>query len=423
MLLLAVLLCSGALFAQPIPPDLKTYIEPMRKNLMENILKFWYPRGLDTTNGGYQMHFDANGTPKSGTKMIVTQARMVWFYARMARAGHGDTKQMLAAADTGFRFLRDKMWDKEHGGYLWEVDATGTKVIHSAKHLYGQAFALYGLSEFALASKRKDVMEMALRQFEVMEQRAHDNLHGGYREWFSRDWQQAPASETPYLGAGTGSLKLMNTHLHLMEAMTTFYEATKLPLARERLLELIAIESNSVVRKDLAACTDKYERDWTPRLDNNWNRVSYGHDIENVWLLDDALHVAGLAKSPYLDLFRQLFAYSRKYGYDESRGGFYDSGPFRGPASQRQKVWWVQSEALVSSLRMYTLTRDPSYLAVFRKTWDFVNQHQTDWEHGEWHATVDENLAGFGDKGQSWKSAYHNGRAMIECIRMLQSLQ
>jgi len=60
---------------------------------------------------------------------------------------------------------------------------------------------------------------------------------------------------------------------------------------------------------------------------------------------------------------------------------------------------------------------------VFRKTWDFVNKHQTDWEHGEWHSTVNEQLVSSGDKGQNWKAAYHNGRAMIECIRILQSLQ
>ncbi len=224
------------------------------------------------------------------------------------------------------------------------------------------------------------------------------------------------------MGGGTGSLKLMNTHLHLLEAMTTFHQLTKLPLARERLLELIAIQSNAVVRKDVAACTDKYERDWTPRLGNHWNRVSYGHDIENVWLLDDALHAADVAKSPYVDLFRQMFGYSRKYGFDEERGGFFDSGGFRAPADQKQKVWWVQSEALVSSLKMFVLTRDPSYLAVFRKTWDFVNRYQTDWRHGEWHSTVNEKLVGTGDKGQNWKSAYHNGRALIECIRILGSL-
>jgi mannobiose 2-epimerase len=58
-------------------------------------------------------------------------------------------------------------------------------------------------------------------------------------------------------------LKLMNTHLHLLEAITTFYRASKLPLSRARLLELINVESNTVVRKNIGACTDEYGRDWT----------------------------------------------------------------------------------------------------------------------------------------------------------------
>ena len=36
-----------------------------------------------------------------------------------------------------------------------------------------------------------------------------------------------------------------------------------------------------------------------------------------------------------LDLYRALFDYSLKYGYDEAQGGFFDSGPFNAPADSR----------------------------------------------------------------------------------------
>ena len=48
------------------------------------------------------------------------------------------------------------------------------------------------------------------------------------------------------------------------------------------------------------ACTDKYNRDWTRRLDSDYARVSYGHDIENVWLLMDACAAVGLSNTPLL---------------------------------------------------------------------------------------------------------------------------
>jgi mannobiose 2-epimerase len=218
----------------------------------------------------------------------------------------------------------------------------------------------------------------------------------------------------------SGDLKLMNTHLHLLEAMTTYYRASNLPLARERLLELINIESNAVVRKDLGACTDKYARDWTPRLEGNYARVSYGHDLENIWLLIDASDAAGLRHHPFQDLYRQLFGYSLQYGYDSNRGGFYDTGAFRQPADRRDKIWWVQAEAMVSALYMYRLTGEKKYFDVFRTTWDFVRDRQIDWEHGEWHSTVgaDGNPRP-SDKAHLWKSGYHNGRAMIECLALL----
>ena len=83
----------------------------------------------------------------------------------------------------------------------------------------------------------------------------------------------------------TPATKLMNTHLHLMEAMTSYYRLTRDPLARERLIELIQIQSNAVWRKRHGACTDGYQLDWTPLTGRWYDLVYFGHNIENVWVL------------------------------------------------------------------------------------------------------------------------------------------
>jgi len=418
LLTLSVLL-SVNVKANPTPRNkalAETYIPKFEKILTENIASFWYDKTIDRTNGGYTINFGLNGEPKGpGTKMIVTQARTVWLFSRMARAGYKKS-EYLEAADVGYRFLKNKMWDAENGGFYWEVDATGNQKLKPRKHLYGQAFGLYALSEFYLASKRQDVLEFAERFFHLLEDKCHDKVHGGYIEFFDSDW--TPAEEGSYMGAG-GELKLMNTHLHLLEAMTTFYRASKLPLARERLLELINIESNAVIRKNLGACTDKYERDWTPRLDGDFERVSYGHDIENVWLLIDACNAAGVSNYPFMDLYYTLFNYSLRYGYDEVNGGFYDSGPFNQPADRRNKVWWVQAEAMASALHMYRVTGEPKYLSVFEKTSGFIENNMVDWANGEWHHYITPEGTIKGSKASPWKAGYHNGRAMIECLEIL----
>lgn len=413
-----LLVCTGLSTAADRSALARTYIPKFEKILQDNITSFWYSKSLDRQNGGYTISFGPNGEIKGeGTKMIVSQARTVWLFSRLARAGY-KKDQYIEAADHGYRFLTEKMWDSENGGFYWEVDVTGYRKLKPRKHLYGQAFALYAMSEFYLASGRKDVLDFAGRFFNLLEAKSHDKTYGGYVEFFNEDWTPVPSSEISYMGAGP-NFKLMNTHLHLLEAMTTFYRASKLPLARERLLELINIQSNAVVRKNIGACTDKYNRDWTPRLEGDFARVSYGHDIENVWLLMDACDAAGVSNHPFVDLYRTLFDYSLKYGYDETNGGFYDSGPFNQPADRRNKVWWVQTEAIVSALYMNRMTNEPKYLDVFEKTAEFIENNMVDWDTGEWHGTVTPEGEQLGDKANQWKAGYHNGRSMIECLRIL----
>ena len=398
------------------------YSRRLEKILSENIAPFWIRKSLDRENGGYIINFGPASEPGGeGPKALVTQARMVWYFARMARAGR-DVQQNLAAAEIGYRFLREKLWDEKNGGFYWEVDPTGNKKLMPRKHLYGQSYGFYAVSEYYLASKRPDVLEFATRIFDVLEARAHDKTYGGYIEYFNEDWTAPPAGEISYMGVPP-DWKLMNTHLHLMEAMTTFYRASGLPRARERLLELMAIDSNAVVRKDVGACTDKYRRDWTPILDTDFAVVSYGHDVESVWLLIDACDAAGLPVHPYLDLFRTLWRYSLKYGYDRSAGGFYESGPINRNADALRKIWWVEAEAIVSALYMYRMTGDSQYLEVFDRTLEFIEKHLVDWRNGEWHEFVTPDGKTGGSKAHVWKAAYHNGRAMIECLQLLCCLE
>jgi mannobiose 2-epimerase len=284
------------------------------------------------------------------------------------------------------------------------------------KHLYGQAFALYGLSEYYLASGKQEALDLANQLFNVLEAKSHDKIYGGYLEWFNEDWTPGPEGNT-YMGEP--DRKLMNTHLHLLEALTTYYRACKSPLARERLLELIEIQSSTVLRKGLGACTDKYARNWEPILTDGHARVSYGHDLENIWLLNDACDAAGISNYPLLDTYRSLFDYSMKYGYDHERGGVFTSGGFNQPASDVNKSWWAQAETCVASLYMYRLTHEAKDLELFEKTYDWIDQHQTDWKNGEWFETVQADGSVAGDKAQIWKGGYHNGRAMMECLAIL----
>jgi cellobiose epimerase len=418
--LILILLVHGIAEPQEMGESLRDIEVRVERILLENILPFWYPGTVDGENGGYQFNHDVGGEwLGAAPKSLVAQARAVWFFSRFYNDGYG-TKEHLEAARSGFEFLRDRMWDRVFGGFFWEMDHAGRIGNKPHKHLYGQAFALYGLSEYIQATQDSSAVRLADELFGLLEEHAYDREYGGYREWFLRDWGEAPPEQS-YLANPPGG-KLMNTHLHLMEAFSSYYLASGDELVRERLLELILIQSNAVVRKDLGACTDKYERDWTPLLTSEFARVSYGHDIENIWLLVEACRAAGVANGVLLDLYRQLMSYSVDFGFDYELGGFFNSGPFAAPAENRRKVWWVQAEGLVAALYMYELTGEERYFSIFTQTLDWIEAHQVDWENGDWYAVIEEEGTPSGGKAHGWKSPYHNGRSMLQCLQRLKAL-
>jgi len=62
---------------------------------------------------------------------------------------------------------------------------------------------------------------------------------------------------------------------------------------------------------------------------------------------------------------------------------------------------------------------DGKTVRVQSSRFDFIDKQLVDWETGEWHWAIDPQGLPQGDKANAWKAGYHNGRAMIECLRLL----
>lgn len=392
--------------------------EKLERLLLENIIPFWYPRTLDLECGGYRINHGLSGQWRgSANKRLVAQARVLWFFSRLQGSAYAKP-EFAEAARHGFEFLADKMWDQEFGGFYWEVNEAGDEAVLPQKHIYGQAFALYGISEYALSTGDEKGTKLAGQLFDLMEHHAHDESSGGYVESFGREWNPARFEQRD-LAHLQRSAKTMNTHLHLLEATTRFLAISDDTVARKRVAELLFILSNSVLRKEVGVCTDLHEENWRPRLSPTANEVSYGHNLENIHLLLEAMRALELPQGPLLDLGRVLTEQSTRHGFDHKKGGFYSSGPLNRPASRREKIWWVEAESLLAMLEMFCLTGEEMFLGPFLKTLDWIVQYQADWERGEWYEFVTPGGEAGGVKAGPWKCPYHNGRAMIRGLELL----
>ena len=83
------------------------------QQVLNDEFKVWYPRAIDTLDGGFFTDFDYSWKLDGRQdKFIVTQARHVWSTANAGMFYQKDNALRKIAAD-GVQFLKDKMWDKD----------------------------------------------------------------------------------------------------------------------------------------------------------------------------------------------------------------------------------------------------------------------------------------------------------------------
>jgi mannobiose 2-epimerase len=420
--LVALLLLPPAVRAADEPPAREVLLEQARRCrhiLKSSLVDFYLPAAVDRANGGYFESLRDGKLAPSGEKFLTMQGRQLWFFSTLAREGI-ERDAAREAAKVGFECLEKRMRDRRQGGYFAKVTDAG-EPKDSRKHVYLNAFALYGLVAYHRATGEREALTAAKDLFGVLEEKAHDRTHGGYVEFFSDDWKPiTDAKASNYVGApGT---KTYNTHLHVLEALAELYRVWPDPLVRERLAETLVINTNTVRHPDFFCNLDGWRPDWH-RIETPTNlRASYGHDVECAWLVLDAARALGQSPALHRGWAEGLCGYSLKFGYDDKHGGFFYTGPLGKPADDTKKEWWVQAEALVSMLEMYRLTGKREYYATFSQTLDFVEKHQVARE-GSWWATRAADGSPKGNQRSSpWQGAYHNGRAMLLCARMLEEM-
>jgi mannobiose 2-epimerase len=419
---LLLLLAAGRLPAADEPPAREALREQARRCraiLKASLVDFYLPAAVDRANGGYLESLRDGKLAPTGEKFLTMQGRQLWFFSTLAAEGI-ERDAARQAARAGFEFLQRHMRDRRHGGYFSKVTDAGAP-RDSRKHAYLNAFALYGLVAYHRATGEREALDAAKDLFRTLEEKAHDRRHGGYVEFFTEDWRPITDPKEPgYVGAiGT---KTYNTHLHLLEALTELYRAWPDPLVRQRLEELLVINTSTVRHPDFPFNIDGWRPDWRMVETPANLRASYGHDVECAWLALDAGRALGLPPALLRGWADRLCGYSLKYGYDRQHGGFFYTGPPGRPADDTRKEWWVQAEALVSMLQMYRLTGRREYYDAFRQTLDFVEKHQVARE-GSWWATRAADGKPMGQQRSSpWQGAYHNGRAMLLCAKMLDEL-
>jgi cellobiose epimerase len=397
----------------------------IEQELRGNILPFWMNHTLDLVNGGFYGAVTndlkiLNDVPRS----VVLCARILWSFSSAYRAYRDE--DYLETARHAFDYLTTRFWDQEHGGFYWMIDRSG-KPLNDRKQSYGQGFAIYGLSEYAMALKEKgDLPAAALKwaqdTFYLLEQHALDPVYGGYVEARGRSWGEH--ADLRLSDKEPDAIKSMNTMLHIVEPYTNLVRAWDDPAPRQALEKALRAFLDHIVNPQTYTTHLFFDMDWTVQGSN----VSFGHDIEASWLLVEAAQILRdpllLARSKEVAV-KMAEAATRALDPDGSL--VYEAGPEG--FSIVEKHWWAQAEAMVGFYNAAQLAESPQqklrFTEIAFRLWDYIDENIVDRTHGDWFKRLDRSGKPIEEAGSykagPWDCPYHHVRACLQMIERLET--
>lgn len=387
-------------------PTLRRLAAAAQHQLEQQILPFWLSLE-DTTFGGYFEAVDAAGRiHPDAPKTTIFLSRLLWTMSEAARRfGRADC---AGQARRTYLFL-DRLRDAGPlGGYFAAATRDGRPTLRH-KHVYAQAFVIFGLSAYAMAAGDRQALARAVDLFRIVEARARDRETGLYLEAFDASWQEI-ANHDRALGE-TVAPHTADTHLHLIEAYTQLLRAAPVDEVRSALHALVETFLARFVAADGSFAHQKLGRSLAPVRGAIWP----GHDIEASWLLGDACDLLGDAA---------LAARARGAANGLARGAVRHGAAPDGSWTERRwgdrqdpwRLWWVQAEAVVGTLDEGLRSGDAEMIERAAATWSFIETRVADRPAEDWRLRVAADGSPDPDcpRVVFWKDAYHQARACIE---------
>ena len=349
--------------------------EELSEELTCDILPFWMAFLGDGVHFAGRIDGRGKAHPEDG-KVAVLISRMLWTFSAAYRMT--GRPEYLHAAGKLRKFLALWLIDPVHGGVYWEVAPDGSPVC-GKKQSYAIGFAVYGLSEYVRATGDPEALDEAAALFGSLEEHVWDAMRCGYVEALTRNWQPLEYMRLSEKDANDRLFDPQTGHLNL------FFDAR-----------------------------------WQPQ----GRKVSYGHDIEASWLIDEAALVLGEPQvTTDVGPVVEALAAAAVEGLRPDGSLIYEYDP-QTERIDADRHWWVQAEAVVGFFNMYERTGDEAFLRRSHDAWQYIRTHLLDGGNGEWFWSVraDGSVNRDDDKAGFWKCPYHNSRMCMELIRRIERL-
>jgi len=396
------------------PTDIKNELKrQFEAELRENILPYWMSKTPDRQNGGfYGALTNDNQVHNEVERSAVLNSRILWTFSTAARIYRDEA--FLSTARWAMQALTQRFWDPKHEGIYWSVDAAGNPV-NDRKHVYAQAFSIYGLSAYYQVTQDPQALQLAKRLFELIDQHTFDPQLGGNIECRARDWSRL--DDMRLSSIDLNSSKSMNTMLHLLEALTALTGIWQDDKLTRRFEDMMALFSTTIIDPESGHQRLFFDDQWHSLSKN----ISYGHDIETSWLLLEAAETS--RNSDLITSAKTNAVQMAQVVYEQSLqpddGILYEAGP--GGHKVTDRHWWAHAEAVVGFYNAFELSQSDHFLQASTRVWTYIQNHFIDRKDGDWFKLLHEDGSPYLEhyKVSPWECPYHHARMCFEMIRRL----
>lgn len=333
-----------------------------------------------------------------------------WITTRMTHVlsiglllGH---EECAALVDHGLAALRHRLRDAENGGWFTSTDRSA----HDIKRAYDHDFVLLAASSAHIAG-RPDARALLQQAIEVFEQHFWDEENGRILDVWNADWTEAE----PYLGA--------NANMHGVECFLAVADATGDTRWLDRAVRIAEWFINDHARRNDWRIPEHFSPSGETLFDYNLAQPDHpfrpygatvGHAFEWSRLLlhlDAALRkrsdeAPSTSPAPSVGLepwgpttrppgwlvtaAKALFARAVTDGWStDGSSGFVYTTDWDGDAVVRDRLHWVQCEAIAAAAALLDAANDDFYNDYYEQWWSFAIEHFVDPINGSWIHQLD----------------------------------
>jgi mannose/cellobiose epimerase-like protein (N-acyl-D-glucosamine 2-epimerase family) len=309
-------------------PILREALPPLLQWTIEDALPFWGTVGVDHRRGGFHEQLDLQGQPVLEVpKRLMVQGRQLYVYCHAGLLGwYSDARRL---ADECIQYMLSAFHERDgNAGWIHSVTPDGG-IADARRDLYAHAFALFGLAWYHRLTRDTEVVKIADRTIDFLDDTIASD-RGGYLD-------SVPARD---------DIRRQNPHMHLFEALIALFHATGGEHYLTRAAKIFDLFSTRFFQADTGSLCECFAEDLSPVSDIRGRVSEPGHHYEWTCLLWKFQAVSGRDTSNFSSA---LYAHADLHGWDR-QGFIIDKVSLSGAPISASRRSWPHAEGLKANV-------------------------------------------------------------------------